>query len=196
MPLLFAADANRARGWFPDAEGWYLRSDGRYEPARVQHHPDPRGAALLEQIREASLLQAMARTRAVGAETRKRIVILCSIPLPGLPVSHLVDWQEFVTGVPSCLARKVDLLRRAIRKPNGTLLPSLRLSAGGLVADAPHVFAEDWIAREWRRGLPTAKLAEVIGHVERLDQLCLPMAVVPRPRGGRGTPTLHPHRLL
>jgi hypothetical protein len=192
VSLSLAADVNRACGWFPDSEGWYLRPDGRYEPAKVQHHPDPRGAALLEQIREANLLQAMARTRAVGSERRKRIVILCSIPLPGLPVDRLMDWQEFVTGIPSTLATKVEMLRRAIRKPDGRLRSSLRLSVGGLVADAPEVFAPDWSAREWRRGLSTERLAEVVGHVERLEPVRLPMVVVPRPGGGRGTPTLRP----
>jgi hypothetical protein len=57
-------------------------------------------------------------------------------------------------------------------------------------ADAPDVFPEAWVAREWRRGLPTEKLAEVIGHVERLKGVRLPMASVPRPRGGRQTPML------
>lgn len=192
VPLTLATDANGACGWFPGAEGWYLRPDGRYEPAKVQHHPDSRGAALLEQIREANLLQAMARIRAVGSERRKRIVILCSIPLPGLPVDHLVDWQEFVTGIPSILATKVEMLRRAIRKPDGGLRSSLRLSVGGLVADAPEVFAADWSAREWRRGLSTEQLAEVVEHVERLDHVRLPLVVIPRAGGGRGTPTLRP----
>jgi hypothetical protein len=137
----------------------------------------------------------MARTRAVGSERRKRIVILCSIPLPGLPVDHLVDWQEFLTGIPSVLAKKVEMLRRAIRTPDGTLRSSMRLSVGGLVADAPEVFTADWVAREWRRDLPTEKLAEVIGHVERLDRVRLPTVTVPRPGGGRGTPTLRPSSL-
>ena len=92
---------------------------------------------------------AMARTRAVGAARPKRIVILCSIPLPGLPVDHLVDWQELVTDIPSAIAKKVDKLRQAIRNPDGTLRLSLQLSVGGLVADAPHVFPNESASREW-----------------------------------------------
>jgi hypothetical protein len=133
----------------------------------------------------------MARTRAVGSKRRKRIVILSSIPLPGLPVDHLVDWQELVTGIPSAIAKKVERLRQAIRDPHGALRTSLRLSVDGLVADAAHVFPGETPAREWRRNLSTARLMEVIGHVERLEEVRLPMVMVPRPGGGRPTPTVY-----
>ena len=168
-PLVFAADRTAAPGWFPEARGWYLRPDGSFEPAKVQHHPDPRGAALLAQNREAHMLQAMARTRAVGAQERKRIIILCSIPLPEVPSTSSLRWSEFLTGIPADSERKVALLRRAIRRPDGTLVGNFRLSVNGLVEDAPQVFSTESMAREWRRGLPSDRLREVLDHVERLD---------------------------
>lgn len=74
-PVFAAADAG-SPGRFPERAGWRLRSDGRFDPARVRHHPDPAGAALFAQAREATMLQAIARIRAVGSARRKRIVIL------------------------------------------------------------------------------------------------------------------------
>lgn len=188
--LVLAADRSAAPGWFPEGRGWYLRPNGSFEPAKLQHHPDPRGAALLAQNREAHMLQAMARTRAVGAEVRKRIVILCSIPLPEIPVDELVTWTEFVTGIPVDLARKVAVLRRAIRRPDGRLAENLRLSVHGLVEDAPHVFSTESIAREWRRGLPSDRLREVLNYVEALDGVRTILSSSRRTGGGRGTPTV------
>ena len=189
-PLVFAAEGAAAPGWFRDAQGWRLRADGSFDPARVRHHPDPRGAALLIQNREAYMLQAIARTRAVGAEARKRIVILCSIPLPEVPVDELVGWTEFVTGIPAELDRKVAVLRRAIRRPDGVFAETLRLSVQGLVEDAPHVFPTESMAREWRRGVPSGRLSEILGHVERLDGVRIALSTSPRAGGGRGTPTV------
>lgn len=187
-PLVFAVDRTAAPGWFPEARGWYLRPNGSFEPAKVRHHPDPRGAALLAQNREAHLLQAMARTRAVGADGRKRIVILCSIPLPEVPVDKLVSWTEFVTGIPADLTRKVALLRRAIRRPDGRLEENLRLSVHGLVDDAPHVFYTESMAREWRRGLPSDRLRDILNYVECLDGVRTTLSTSRRAGGGRGTP--------
>ncbi len=187
-PLTFAAGRTPAAGWFPEMTGWYLRPEGNFDPAKVQHHPDPRGAALLAQNREAHMLQALARIRAVGAEAPKRIVVLCSIPLPEVPVDELVTWSEFLTGIPADLAGKVDTLRRAIRRPDGTLANQLRLSVGGLTQDAPHVFPEKSIAHEWRRGLPTGRLPDVLNHVERLDGVRMTLSMSRREGGGRETP--------
>ena len=188
VPPVFAA--NPVCGWLPEQQGWYLRSDNSFELAKVRQHPDPRGAALLAQTREAHLLQAMARTRSVGAATRKRIVILCSIPLVGVPVDDLVKWQEFVTGVPVTLATKVAVLRQAIRRPDGSFVNTLRLSVGGLLEDAPHVFPKEKDARTWREDLPTERLPEVIRHVEVAERVRIALVALPRKAGGRNTPAL------
>ena len=122
------------------------------------------------QTREAHMLQAVARIRAVGSPTRKRIVILCSIPLPDLPVTDLVPWTEFVSGVPCAIAGRLALLKKAIDRPDGPPLIGLRLSVAGAVEDAPHAFPTRNVSGEWRRGMPTEDLRELVGRYAATDR--------------------------
>lgn len=80
------------------------------------------------------------------------------------------------------------MLRRAIRRPDGTLAENLRLSVRGLVEDAPHDFSTESMAREWRRGLPSDRLREVLNYVEALDGVRTTLFTSRRAGGGRGTP--------
>jgi len=188
LPLVFASGGSC--GWFPQQEGWYLRVDGTFEPARVHHHPDTRGAALLVQNREALQLQAIARIRAVSAAKSKRIVVLCSIPLPGMPVTDLMKWREFVTGVPDAIAGKLDLLRRAVRGSDGSPLEGMRLSVAGVFEDASHVFTSQSVAAEWRRGLSTDGVCELLKRLALMDRLDFTVAHLRKDGGGRPIPAV------
>jgi hypothetical protein len=71
----------------------YLMRDGSTKAAVVATHTDPRVQAVVEQGREAEMLQAIDRLRLIHTKGRKTVYILCSIPL-GLPVDELVTWRE------------------------------------------------------------------------------------------------------
>jgi hypothetical protein len=61
----------------------------------VSVHPDPRVQAVVEQGREAEMLQAIDRLRLIHNEKRKTVYILCSIPLD-IPVDELVTWKQLI----------------------------------------------------------------------------------------------------
>jgi hypothetical protein len=63
--------------------------------AEVQVHPDPRCQAVLEQVREAEIVQAIDRVRPVF--NRRRIIVLTNIALD-LTVDHALTWPELRPG--------------------------------------------------------------------------------------------------
>jgi hypothetical protein len=68
-------------------------SDGTTRLGNVSVHPDPRVQAVVEQSREAEMIQAIDRLRLIHNQKRKTVYILCSIPLD-LAVDELVTWAQ------------------------------------------------------------------------------------------------------
>jgi hypothetical protein len=62
---------------------------------KVQVHPDPRCQAMLEQVREAEIAQAVDRVRPVF--NRRRIIVLTNIALD-LTIDHAATWPELRPG--------------------------------------------------------------------------------------------------
>jgi hypothetical protein len=60
---------------------------------RQRVHPDRRVQAVVEQVREAEMVQAIDRLRLIHSEREKLVLILCNIPLD-LPIDELVTWRE------------------------------------------------------------------------------------------------------
>src|SRR5215470_12050502 len=73
----------------------YTMRDNSRREVRVKVHPDRRVQAVIEQIREAEMLQAIDRLRLIHSPRKKTVVILCNIPLD-IPVDALVTWRELV----------------------------------------------------------------------------------------------------
>jgi hypothetical protein len=71
----------------------HLMRDGSTKPVNVAVHPEPRVQAVVEQSREAEMIQAVDRLRLIHNEKRKTVYILCNIPLD-LPVDELVTWKQ------------------------------------------------------------------------------------------------------
>jgi hypothetical protein len=71
----------------------YQMSHGAKKSGNVSVHPDPRVQAVVEQAREAEMLQAIDRLRLIHTERRKTVYILCSVPLD-IPVDELVTWAQ------------------------------------------------------------------------------------------------------
>jgi len=94
---------------------------GTTKPVSVAVHPDPRVQAVVEQGREAEMIQAIDRLRLIHSPREKTIIILCNIPL-GIPVDELVTWRELAgderlaDALAECEERGWDALPLAARK--------------------------------------------------------------------------------
>jgi hypothetical protein len=119
----------RGRINYPSRMRRYRMRDGRTRPGSVSMHPDPRVQAVVEQGREAEMIQAIDRLRLIHNEKRKTVYILCSVPLD-LPVDELVTWKQ-LTGdrrlsdaLAECDARGWDALPLAAKEMS-RLFPNL-----------------------------------------------------------------------
>jgi hypothetical protein len=85
----------RGQAQYPYRQRPYTMRDGTRRQVRVRVHPDRRVQAVVEQVREAEMVQAIDRLRLIHSEREKTVVILCNIPL-AIPVDELVTWRELV----------------------------------------------------------------------------------------------------
>jgi putative DNA primase/helicase len=133
---------NQARAWFGDDEaplalsGTYRKrkgtirlADGTGVEVDVLGHVDPRVQALLEQVREREIEQAVGRLRLVWRTKPARVFLLSNTPTR-LTVDHPVTWDALMP----------DRLEQAIRRTGGVL----PLSASELA----RVFPDLWPSRE------------------------------------------------
>ena len=143
-----------------------LRADDTRVDVKVRSHPDPRGAALLRQSREAQSEQAIARLRLLSTDTPKRVLVLSNVPLPGLPVN---DWLKFDAVVQDKsdeqVSKKYQKLERAIDGANGPVLRGIRLSPSGLTKDAKDVFPSFESAKEFRKKLPSEVMLQWVKSI-------------------------------
>ena len=90
----------------PDAEGviklpkapdCIRTKDGQSFPVQVSYHPENRIDRVIRQVREAELMQAIARIRPVhrSAEIPAQVLVLTNIPLP-IEVDRICTWAEAV----------------------------------------------------------------------------------------------------
>ena len=126
----------------PEAALPYLMADGSGAAVKARAHPDRRARALQEQGRELATRQGFERLRLATAEKRKRVVLVCKVPIPGLPVDRLVTMQELAPD-------RLEAAMAEAAQRGGVL----RVSAAGLAQDAPETFptaeaAKDWLRRE------------------------------------------------
>jgi hypothetical protein len=91
-----------------------------------------------EQRRELASRQGYERLRLATAKHRKRVVLLCKVPIPGLPVDRLVTMQELAPG-------RLEAAIAEAAQRGGVL----RLSAAGLAQDAPETFTTEKAAARW-----------------------------------------------
>lgn len=139
----------------PEVELAYTMADGSSMAVMARAHPDPRIRALQMQSRESATLQLVERLRLAHAPYEKRVILGCKVPIPGLPVHHLMPWQELK------LTRAERALLEVVERDG-----CLRLSHAGLSADAPGTFgpgadaaeqnpnAGADLVKKYRRGLP------------------------------------------
>ena len=144
-----------ARAWraedsepLPTEPGRYKRElrSRRMRDGSTQHEPvsvaaDPLAQALLEQVREADIAQAIDRGRFVFNREPGRVLLLTSIVVPGLVVDEAPTWKALRTGG--------TRMERALQRfPN--VLP---LVAPWLVANAGDVFGTKRTAEREARAI-------------------------------------------
>jgi hypothetical protein len=110
----------------------------------VSVHPDRRVQAVVEQIREAEMVQAIDRLRLIHSPREKTVVILCNIPLD-LPVDELVTWRELVGD-----SRLADALETC--EENGW--DALPLAPKELHRLFPELWGTNKAAEDWGRKNP------------------------------------------
>jgi len=85
----------KGRVQYPRRLRYYALRDGSRQPVKVRVHPDQRVQAVVEQTREAEMIQAIDRLRLIHSTREKTVYILCNIPLD-IPVDEVVTWRELV----------------------------------------------------------------------------------------------------
>jgi hypothetical protein len=124
----------------PEVEVPYEMSDGSAVAVQIPCHPDLLIRRVQLQTRELATRQLVERLRLARSETRKRVILGCNIPIPGLPVDELVSWQEFRP------TRLAAALIDGLTDKGG-----LRLSGPGLVEDAPALFTSLDAVKAYRK---------------------------------------------
>ena len=126
---------------YPKSRRPYMMRDGSTQSVKVKVHPDRRVQAVVEQIREAEMLQAIDRLRLIHSPRKKTVVILCNIPLD-IPVDELVTWRQ--------LARDGRLAQalEACEKNGWEALP---LAPGKLSELLPELWSTEGAAEAWLR---------------------------------------------
>ncbi|MEP1832073.1 MAG: hypothetical protein ABJL57_00140 [Hyphomonas sp.] len=179
-------------GPLPEQKTVRVMHDGSLQTAKVRSHPDRRVEAVLRQSRECGTLQAIARLRLVSPDQPKRVVVLSSMPLLGLPISKLTTLEALYRG----LENEPDLaaylrMERALRATMGQSVCGTRVSAAGLAADLPEDFGGKNTAPEFRRGRNTI---EILGLIERIAAKhkwpATRIELTMKARGGRATPAV------
>ena len=167
-PIRFAERDEKGRANYTLEPRDHVMRDGNRRPGRSLVHPDPFAQALLEQIREAGIMQLLDRLRLIHNTEPKRVIILCSIPLPGIEIDELVTWRE-LSGIP-WLNKCLDTL--AI----GANLHALPMSSRWLQEHFPEEFpnakaAENALLRSvsaWKTTNPQKSISSYIWGFEGL----------------------------
>jgi hypothetical protein len=95
-PIRCILAGSKGEAQYPYRQRHYTMRDGSQQrPVRVRVHPDRRVQAVVEQVREAEMVQAIDRLRLVHSPREKTVYVLCNIPLD-IPVDELVTWRELV----------------------------------------------------------------------------------------------------
>ncbi len=175
-----------------EADGELTVADNASVGVKIQQHPDSRGAALLKQTREAQSEQAIARLRLISPKTRKRVVIICNIPLSGLPPTKVVKFEALAKGVTDFhISNRFVRLEEAITKAKGGALEGLRVSSDGLVKDAAHAFVNPSSGENFRVGFDTKSILETVCAVaEHHGMLATPVGLRSIHRGGNRVPAV------
>jgi hypothetical protein len=137
---------------YPYRERQYTMRDGTRRQVQVRVHPDGRVQAVIEQTREAEMVQAIDRLRLIHSPRKKTVVILCNIPLD-IPVDELVTWRELAGD-----GRLAEAL--AACEENGW--DALPLAPKALHDLLPDLWATEKAAEAWLGNNPLGPIISII----------------------------------
>jgi hypothetical protein len=129
---------------YPESRRFYTMRNGSRQSVDVKVHPDRRVQAVVEQIREAEMVQAIDRLRLIHSERKKMVYILCNLPL-SLSVDELVTWKQLVGD---------GRLAKALEVSEGNGWEALPLAAKELTRLFPGLWRTRKAAEDWRRKNP------------------------------------------
>jgi hypothetical protein len=130
----------------------YAMRDGSQRHVEVRVHPDRRVQAVVEQTREAEMVQAIDRLRLIHSPRQKTVCILCNIPLD-IPVDELVTWRELAGD---------SRLVRALEKCEENGWGALPLAAEKLSELFPELWATAKAVERWRSKNPLGSFISII----------------------------------
>jgi hypothetical protein len=137
---------------YPESRRPYRMRDGSRHSVKVKVHLDPRVQAVVEQIREAEMVQAIDRLRLIHSEREKTVFILCNIPLD-IQVDELVTWRQLAGD-----GRLVKALEAC--EENGW--EALLLVPGELTRLFPELWGTEKAAEHWLGNNPLNPLISII----------------------------------
>jgi hypothetical protein len=126
--------------------------DGNNEAGERLRSSDPRVEALVEQGREAEMIQAIDRLRLIHSPREKTVVILCNIPLD-IPVDELVTWRELVGD---------NRLAAALETCDENGWEALPLEPGELTRLFPELWGTEKAAERWLGNNPLDPFISII----------------------------------
>jgi len=171
-PLDFVSPDLKGGQRLPLVELPYEMADGSGMAVKVPCHPDPRIRRLQLQSRELATRQLVERLRLAHAPYRKRVILICNIPIPGLPVNELLSWNELK-------GDRIDAAISISLVENGFV----RFKQGEIVKNASGVFDTiDALKGELRNKKSSAYL------IRRLKQFAKPLGGELRLRDCRRLP--------
>jgi hypothetical protein len=130
----------------------YTMRDNSQRHMKVRVHPDPRVQAVVEQIRESEMVQAIDRLRLIHSPRRKTVYILCNIPL-NIPVDKLVTWRELYGD---------SRLARALERCEEQGWDALPLASKQLTRLFTELWGTERAAENWLRKNPLMPLISII----------------------------------
>jgi hypothetical protein len=152
QPIQCIAPEPNGRVQYPYGERAYTLRDGSQRPAKVRVHPDRRVRAVIEQTREAEMVQAIDRLRLIHSPREKTVYILCNIPL-NIPVDKLVTWRELYGD---------SRLARALERCEEQGWDALPLASKQLTRLFTELWGTERAAENWLRKNPLMPLISII----------------------------------
>jgi len=137
---------------YPNRACPHTLRDGSQLHVDVRVHPDRRVQAVVEQTREAEMVQAIDRLRLIQSAREKTVYILCNIPLAIL-VDELITWRELVGD---------NRLAKALEMCEEKDLEALPLPAEKLSELFPELWGTAKAAERWRSKNPLGPYISII----------------------------------
>jgi hypothetical protein len=151
-PIRCVPAGQKGQVQYPYRVRHYTMRDGSRRQVNVRVHPDRRVQAVVQQIREAEMVQAIDRLRLIHSEREKTVVILCNISLD-IPVDELVTWRELAGD---------GRLSKALETCKESGWEALPLAAKELTRLFPELWSTRTAAEDWASKNPLAPWISII----------------------------------